>query len=84
MLDTTFENCIEKIQGNHSKYLEVTAGTDATSTNTYGTPRMSLKFPAICAEIKVDGERMVMHITREGTVTINTRSGQYLYFSKWR
>ena len=67
---TRFEDCIEKIEGNHSQYLQGVAKKHG------GTPQLSLKFPAICAEIKVDGERMVIHVTRAGVVTMHTRNGK--------
>jgi ATP-dependent DNA ligase len=64
---SNFNGCITQLQVNHKEFLK-----------TYDQQqRLSLKFPAICAEIKLDGERMVVHATREGIVTIQTRNAKW-------
>lgn len=65
---TTFESCMSLIASNHAEYLKA-AGKEKTQC-------LALKFPAICAEVKLDGERMLAHVV-QGKVTLQTRN------SKW-
>lgn len=61
-----FATLLNKVHHNHTEYLKTTSKP----------PYLALKFPTICAEIKLDGERMVVHFS-EGKVTMHTRN------SKW-
>jgi ATP-dependent DNA ligase len=63
----SFANCRTQLESNHKEFLK-------TSSSQL---HLALKFPSICAEIKLDGERMVVHVTNDGTVTMHTRN------SKW-
>jgi len=58
-------------QGHHQEYLKKYLHP---STKTYRP--LSLQFPALTVEIKLDGERFVIHI-RDGKVTMNTRNSTW-------
>jgi hypothetical protein len=64
----SFANCITQLHSNHEEYL---------SKAILGHEPLALKFPAICAEIKLDGERLVAHITQNGVVTMQTRNNRW-------
>eukprot|EP00980_Cylindrotheca_fusiformis_P025864 scaffold14741_cov135-Cylindrotheca_fusiformis.AAC.14 len=62
----TFEKGMTQISANHAEYLKSSPGKDD----------LALKFPAICAEVKLDGERMLVHVEK-GKVTMHTRNGNW-------
>lgn len=62
----TFEKCMTQISANHTEYLKASPGKD----------KLALKFPVVCAEVKLDGERMIVHV-RNGKVTMHTRNGNW-------
>jgi DNA ligase-4 len=62
----TFEKCMTQISGNHIDYLKISPEKDY----------LALKFPVVCAEVKLDGERMLVHV-RNGKVTMHTRNGNW-------
>jgi DNA ligase-4 len=65
----SFANCMTQLHHNHKEFLKTSSHPQY----------LALKFPTICAEIKLDGERMVVHIQggEEGTVTMQTRNGKW-------
>ena len=63
-----FDNCLTSITMNHVEYLKATGNQKSQC--------LALKFPAICGEIKLDGERMLAHVFN-GKVTIQTRNGNW-------
>jgi DNA ligase N terminus len=72
---TTFAKCLTQLQENHQRYLK--------SSSLFRPIPLALKFPAFCAEIKLDGERMIVHMERQpqqqqkGRVTMHTRNGKW-------
>jgi ATP dependent DNA ligase domain len=68
---SSFQKLMTQTQANHHEYLKKFYHP---STKTHRP--LSLQFPALSAEIKLDGERMIVHI-QDGRVTMNTRN------SKW-
>ena len=68
---SSFEKLMTQTQAHHEVHLKKFY---PSSSKTHRP--LSLQFPAITAEIKLDGERMVVHINN-GRVTMNTRN------SKW-
>jgi hypothetical protein len=71
---TTFAKCLTQMQENHQLYLK-----QASSLRPIP---LALKFPAFCAEIKLDGERMIVHMERQQQqqqcrVTMHTRNGKW-------
>lgn len=67
----SFENCLTKLQENHQEYLKsLPQSTPAKIRNS-----LALNFPAFCAEIKLDGERMLYHI-QDGKAIAQTRNGK--------
>jgi ATP-dependent DNA ligase len=68
---SSFEKLMTQTQAHHEAHLKKFY---RASANTYKP--LSLQFPALTAEIKLDGERFVIHIN-EGRVMMNTRN------SKW-
>ena len=67
----SFENCMAKIQQNHQEYLKsLPASTPSEVRNA-----LALQFPVFCAEIKLDGERMLYHI-QDGKAVAQTRNGK--------
>ena len=67
----SFANCMTQIQWNHVEYLK----QQQQSSWTY-IP-LSLKFPTVAVELKVDGERMLIHVAEDQTVTMHTRNGKW-------
>jgi len=68
---SSFEKLMTQTQVHHQLYLKKLY---PPSSKTYRP--LSLRFPVLTAEIKLDGERMIIHI-KNGRVTMNTRN------SKW-
>lgn len=68
---STSKNLLTKAQDNHQRYLQK---CHPPSSRHYRP--LSLQFPALTIEIKLDGERMIVHI-KDGRVMMNTRN------SKW-
>jgi len=68
---SSFEKLMTQTQAHHEVYLKKIY---PTSSKTHRP--LSLQFPALTAEIKLDGERMIIHI-KNGRVRMNTRN------SKW-
>eukprot|EP00535_Pseudo-nitzschia_heimii_P005514 CAMPEP_0197185110 /NCGR_PEP_ID=MMETSP1423-20130617/11181_1 /TAXON_ID=476441 /ORGANISM="Pseudo-nitzschia heimii, Strain UNC1101" /LENGTH=1333 /DNA_ID=CAMNT_0042636077 /DNA_START=94 /DNA_END=4092 /DNA_ORIENTATION=+ len=68
---SSFEKLMTQTQANHEAHLKKFYHP---STKTHKP--LSLQFPALTAEIKLDGERMIIHINN-GRVRMNTRN------SKW-
>ena len=66
---SSFEKLMTQTQAHHQHYLKK---FHPKSSKAY----LSLQFPVLTAEIKLDGERMIVHI-KNGRVTMNTRN------SKW-
>jgi ATP-dependent DNA ligase len=58
-----FEKAMSVISTNHTIYLKTSPEKAC----------LALRFPAICAEVKLDGERMLAHVL-DGKVTIQTRN----------
>eukprot|EP00934_Nitzschia_sp_Nitz4_P002616 Nitzschia sp. Nitz4//scaffold52_size167869//42917//46816//NITZ4_002267-RA/size167869-processed-gene-0.92-mRNA-1//1//CDS//3329554008//2606//frame0 len=63
----TTSDCMTKLEYNHREYRKKSLHPEC----------LALKFPAICAEIKLDGERIVAHVQAEGQVTMQTRNGKW-------
>ncbi len=68
---SSFEKLMTQTQVHHQEYLKKFY---RSSSKTHKP--LSLQFPALTAEIKLDGERMIIHV-KNGRVTMNTRN------SKW-
>lgn len=68
---SSFERLMTQTQAHHRHYLK----QHYSSSSKLYQP-ISLKFPVLTAEVKLDGERMIIHI-KNGRVTMNTRK------SKW-
>ena len=67
---TTFETAMTDIENRHRKFAKELKDGDPLANS------LALKFPTFICEIKLDGERMLLHIKR-GIVTVQTRN------SKW-
>ena len=61
---TTMAKCMTSIHGNHDEYLK---------TALHSPVPLALQFPVFCAEVKLDGERMVVHVENSRRVTMHTR-----------
>jgi hypothetical protein len=70
-----FSNCVTQLHGNHTEYLKQTAGSSGGNSSTY-IP-LALLFPTVSVELKVDGERMIVHVQEDGIVTMHTRQGKW-------
>jgi ATP-dependent DNA ligase len=68
---SSFEKLMTQTQANHQNHLK-----RFYHPSTKQHRPLSLKFPALTAEIKLDGERFIVHVNN-GRVTMNTRR------SKW-
>jgi ATP-dependent DNA ligase len=67
----SFENCMAKLQQNHQEYVKsLPASAPLAVRNS-----LALQFPAICVEVKLDGERMLYHI-ENGVAAAQTRNGK--------
>ena len=62
----TFDKAMTQITANHSEYLKTAPDREC----------LALKFPTICVETKLDGERMIIHV-KDGKVTMHTRNGKW-------
>lgn len=69
---TFFDRLMTRTQETHAIYLKKYFHPPAESKH----KPLSLQFPALSAEIKLDGERMIVHV-KEGRVTMNTRRGKW-------
>ena len=63
---TTFSKALTDIAERHRSYREKLTGDDPELSN------LSLMYPTFMCEVKLDGERMVVHMNR-GTVTMQVR-----------
>ncbi|KAL3943081.1 MAG: hypothetical protein SGBAC_002814 [Bacillariaceae sp.] len=62
----TFEKTMTQVTANHEGYLKSAPEKQC----------LALNFPVICAETKLDGERMIIHV-ENGTVRMHTRNGKW-------
>ena len=63
---TSFGRCLNDISARHRNFAE-REGSSATKT-------LAFQHPAFCAETKLDGERMIVHLRRDGQVRIHSRT----------
>mmetsp|Transcript_21953 Transcript_21953/g.60996 ORF Transcript_21953/g.60996 Transcript_21953/m.60996 type:complete len:1287 (+) Transcript_21953:202-4062(+) len=68
---SSFEKLMSQTQTHHEEYLK----KNYPSSGKTHRP-LSIQFPALTAEIKLDGERMIVHINN-GRVKMNTRNGKW-------
>ena len=68
---TSFESCMADMSSRHLDVIQKKVPKDDPVRES-----LSLKFPAIISEVKLDGERMLVHIKR-GQVTMHTRQGRW-------
>lgn len=68
---SSFQKLMTQTHANHQEYLK-----KYYPPSTKSHRPLALQFPALSAEIKLDGERMVIHI-QDGKVTMNTRNGKW-------
>jgi DNA ligase-4 len=84
----TFATCLTQLHGNHTEYLkQQTANNNGSSSYI----PLALQFPTVSVELKVDGERMMIHVqgagdadadsssssSGSGIVTMHTRNGKW-------
>ncbi|CAJ1953471.1 unnamed protein product [Cylindrotheca closterium] len=62
----TFEKAMAQVTANHTEYLKGAQDIKC----------LALEFPVMCAETKLDGERMIIHF-QNGTVRMHTRNGKW-------
>lgn len=67
---TTFEAAMTDIESRHRKFAKELKDGDPLANS------LALKFPTFICEVKLDGERMLLHV-KQGVVTVQTRN------SKW-
>lgn len=68
---TSFESLMYDMRKKHAEVVKKKLKKDDPLKDS-----LSLKFPAFVAEVKLDGERMIVHINR-GQVTMHTRKGRW-------
>merc|ERR1719330_160248 len=69
---TSFETFLVDIQKRHKSYRDSLDTDDPLRSHS-----LALKYPAFSCEIKMDGERILSHITRKGVVKIQTRNARW-------
>lgn len=71
---TSFERCLDDISRRHRSFIESLPGEHPL--------RQSLVFqnPAFTVETKLDGERMIIHASRDGNIKIHSRVGNWYRF----
>ena len=68
---TSFESLMADMSARHLEVINKKLPKDDPARE-----RLALKFPAIISEVKLDGERMLVHINR-GQVPVHTRQGSW-------
>jgi ATP-dependent DNA ligase len=68
---TSFDSLMADMQKRHAEVLKKKIEKDDPLKES-----LALKFPAFVAEVKLDGERMIVHVNR-GNVTMHTRQGRW-------
>lgn len=66
---TSFDKLLSDVGARHAAYVDSLPAEDPLRSN------MSLKFPPFLCEEKFDGERIVAHVCRMGTVRLQVREG---------
>ncbi len=69
---TSFENFLVDIQKRHKAYTDLLERDNPLKSNS-----LALKHPVFSCEIKMDGERILSHISRKGVVKIQTRNSMW-------
>jgi len=66
---TSFENVLRDMGHRHKEF------ANELPDNVAGKSSLALLFPAFLCEVKLDGERIIAHVSKEGKVTLQTRQG---------
>jgi len=72
---TSFARCLTDISSRHRQFVKQLDETSPVAKS------LSFKYPVFSAETKLDGERMLAHISRDGTVRIHSRAGNWYRYS---
>jgi hypothetical protein len=70
---TGFDRVLNDISHRHRSYIK----TDGTVYFPNATSSLSFQHPAFSVEPKLDGERLLVHVSRNGNVKMHTRRGNW-------
>lgn len=77
---TGFGRVLDDISRRHRSFIESDDAkffTNSNSNSDYLSNSLSFKHPAFIVEPKLDGERLLVHINRNGIVKLHTRKGNW-------
>jgi hypothetical protein len=72
---TSFDRMLDDISRRHRSFAK--AQRDADGQHSPAANSLSFWRPAFAVETKLDGGRMIVHISRDGVVKIQARSGNW-------